>query len=307
MIQFNNKARGEFKLSVLRGGEEVSSTPWRPNLITDAGLDALARSGTTGWYYLAVGTGTSSPAYTDTALASQVAQVAGSGWPSNGGVVSGNTCTHTQVFTFALGAVVGNISELGIRSSTGGTLATRALVTDEGGSPTSVTVTAADQLVVTYRVVFTVDQSIQTAVVEDPNSSISYTIQCGLESIKSDPGYYGIQDYPLGNLIPSGNNVAIVGGTFGGPGVSPSGGSALNINFAQGMDQSPAYVLGSFQREARIRFAANVTQLDRDNINILRIRSYVPTEYIKFHFDPPFRKPATYTCELGWVISWGRG
>lgn len=306
-MKFNSTVRGEYKLSVLRRGVEVESTPWRPNLITDAGMDSLGLAGSnSAWAMLAVGTGTTPPQFTDTALAAQVAQTGNGGFPNNG-IVSGNTCTHTGVFTFPLGGVVGNISELGIRGVASGSLFTRALVTDGSGNPTSVTVTAADQLVVTYRVVFTVDQSIQTATVVDPNSSISYTIRCGYEGLATGRNFYGMDGSSLGTPVASGNNYSIVGGDFGGPGTSPTGGSPQSISFATGQDQSDPYVPGSFQRNGRLRFPAASSALDRDNIDIMRIRTYTPSEYVKFHFDPPFRKPSTFTCELGWAVSWGRG
>lgn len=306
MIKFHNTARGEYMLSVLRGGEEILRTPWRPNIITNAGLDSLAQTGSNAtWGGLAVGTGTDPVEPTDVALASQLAHVGGSF--SYLGVVSGNTCTHTAVFTFPLGAVVGNISELGIKTYNSTPTFTRALVTDTNGSPTSVTVTAADQLVVTYRIVFTVDQSIQTATVVDPNSSISYTIQCGMEAMAPNFDLYGISGSSLGTPYNSTGNFSIVGGTFGGPGEPPSGGVSQPIPASTISDISPPYAPGTFQQEAVMRFSAAATSLDRDDINIIRTRSYVPTANIKFHFDPPFRKPATYTCELGWIISWGRG
>lgn len=175
------------------------------------------------------------------------------------------------------------------------------------GDPTSVTVTADDQLVVTYRVIFTVDLSIQTATVVDPNSSVSYTIRTAYESLSNSVGDYGIGGSALGNIVNSGPTYSIVGGEFGVAGEPPSGGTSATYSYQNGMDQSTPYVPGTFRREVRLRYPAAATMLDRDGINIMRTRSYCPGNYIKFHFDPPFRKPSTYTCELGWAISWERG
>lgn len=305
MANFKNKIRGEYCLEVVRGGETLCSTGWRPNLITDTGLDSLAQvSSNNSWRNLSVGTGTTAPAPTDTALASRVAGRNISF--SRLGVLSGNTCTHTGVCTFELGSVVGNITELGLSGYSSGPLFTRALITDLNGDPTSVTVTAEDQLVVTYRVIFTVDMSIQTATVVDPNTDVSYTIQAAYETLTTAIDNYGIGIGALGS-INSGTTYSLVGGEFGMAGEPPSGGTSGSYGHSSGLDQSTPYVPGTFRREARFRYPAAAAMLDRDGINIMRMYSYCPSGYIKFHFDPPFRKPSTNTCELGWVISWERG
>jgi len=128
------------------------------NLITDVGLDALA--GGTGIgnliNYLAVGTGSSEPNYTDTTLDAEIART-----NSNGGfadlnemVGSGNLVEYwrrirTRVFTEA--QANGNLAELGFFSAaSGGTMWNRQLFRDELGQPTTITKTSEDQLRVTY-------------------------------------------------------------------------------------------------------------------------------------------------------------
>ena len=88
------------------------------------------------------------------------------------------------LYTFALGAVVGNLTELGIASSSNDLpstkLHTRALFKDGAGDPTTVTVTALDQLVVTYVVQKSVPMApVSSSITADVNgvaTDIAYTI-----------------------------------------------------------------------------------------------------------------------------------
>ena len=128
------------------------------NLITDAGLDALAGGARISDLinYLAVGTGSSEPSYTDTTLNAEVARTNSNGGfgDSDAMVGSGDLVEYwrrirTRVFTEAQANA--NLAELGFfSSSSGGTLWNRQLFRDELGNPTTITKTNEDQLRVTY-------------------------------------------------------------------------------------------------------------------------------------------------------------
>src|SRR5690606_82446 len=128
------------------------------NLITDAGLNALAGGTAINSLinYLAVGTGSSEPSYTDTALNAEVARTNSNGGfgDSNAMVGSGDLVEYwrrirTRVFTEAQANA--NLAELGFfSSSSGGVLWNRQLFRDELGNPTTITKTNEDQLRVTY-------------------------------------------------------------------------------------------------------------------------------------------------------------
>ena len=106
-----------------------------------------------------VGTGSTPPAFTNTALESQIGF-------ANTRVIVNNTATYitetdevefvnSTRFTFNQGAIVGNISELGIfygNLSTSTDLQARSLIKDLEGNPSPLqkTITADDQLVVNY-------------------------------------------------------------------------------------------------------------------------------------------------------------
>lgn len=128
------------------------------NLITDAGLDALAGGARIRDLinYLAVGTGSSDPSYTDTTLNAEVARTNSNGGfgDSDAMVGSGDLVEYwrrirTRVFTEAQANA--NLAELGFfSSSSGGAMWNRQLFRDELGNPTTITKTNEDQLRVTY-------------------------------------------------------------------------------------------------------------------------------------------------------------
>lgn len=304
MIKLHCTARGEFKVDVKRGGELVSLAPWQSNLITDAGMNALGTGGATnGWYGLVVGSGNTTPKFSDTRLAGYIASASTSAWS---GSKSGNVVTFTSTATFGLGAVVGNVAELGVVLYTPGpnsTTATRALILDGAGQPTTIPVQASDQLIVTYRLIFTVDQSISSQEITDPNTSVQYTIRAKYGTLSTHPGHYGLTDFALG-VMSGGSAVALVGGTFNGPGEAPSGGASGSTSVT---GANIPYVPGTFSVVGGARFGTDATTLDRAGVNILRVPASCPSGYIDAEFDPPFRKPATSTATIQWRVSWARG
>lgn len=307
MIKLHCTARGEFKVDVKRDGEIVSLAPWQSNLITDAGMDSLGLAGSQyGWYGLGVGSGNTPPQFSDTRLAGYLAATAASTWA---GSRVDNVVTFTVVATFGLGAVVGNVAELGVLLSTpsaASTTATRALIRDGAGQPTAIPVQATDQLIVTYRLIFTVDQSISSQTITDPNTSVQYTIRAKYSPLSTLANAYGLTGNALG-MWANGGTAALVGGTFNGPGVLPSGGASATVQANQHAAAALTYVPGTFTQVGGVRFGANATALDRDGVNILRVNVYSPSDNIDIEFTPPFRKPATSTATLQWRVSWARG
>lgn len=66
------------------------------------------------------------------------------------------TVAATSTFTFTAGSIVGNMSCIGLYS--GATLVIKTLIKDVNGDPTTISVGAADQLIVTHTLKLTVDQ-----------------------------------------------------------------------------------------------------------------------------------------------------
>jgi hypothetical protein len=147
--------KGEYKTVLTKGDGTVVESPWFDNIILNTGLDLLG-SPTTGTVlgYLRLGTGTSTPAVTQTNVDAFLVTV-------NNNI--GNTYTTTGSpnyhsvgtigYSFAQGAVVGNVTELAVGPLAGstGNCFSRSLIVDNTNTPTALTVTAIDQLTVYYK------------------------------------------------------------------------------------------------------------------------------------------------------------
>lgn len=120
------------------------------NLITDIGLNTFATDGVL--WGVAVGTGNSPPAPTDSILQAQTAysfnnitstlNVRSSGAPYWSGV--------RRTFRFPIGQAAGNLTEVGITLYNTNNLWSRALIVDNFGNPTTLTVLPTEVLDVTY-------------------------------------------------------------------------------------------------------------------------------------------------------------
>ena len=145
---------GKYKIMVGKkpGGIESEQrivTDWFPNLITDGGLDILAtRSFGSASSYCQVGSGNTTPAFTDSDLASYVAYVGGTSAYSLDMPLLYQQCDRT--YSFGLGVAAGNLSEIGVGWGTSTNLFSRALILDSEGSPTTITVLSDEYLTVIY-------------------------------------------------------------------------------------------------------------------------------------------------------------
>lgn len=99
-----------------------------------------------------VGTGSTPPSPVDTQLVSQVASIGkgGSSYTYSSSIATGYWRQLATTFTFPIGSVVGNISEIGVSNYADSLLLSRSLIKDGLGNPTTITLTATDQLKVTY-------------------------------------------------------------------------------------------------------------------------------------------------------------
>ena len=157
MIQLNARLMGEYCVVVKRGDGTTESTGWFKNLILNQGLDRLGIPDTNdpSILYAQVGSGTATPTVTDTQLQTYVASsaskssadsVTNSGSPDYYGEL-------TWQFVFAQGSVVATIGEVGVGwdNVAGNNLFSRALILDNTSNPTTISVTAIDELTVFYR------------------------------------------------------------------------------------------------------------------------------------------------------------
>lgn len=151
---------GYFKMEAVRpDGTRRLLADWQPNLLTDVGLELLGTSNIAACCH--VGTGTSTPAFTDSTLAAWKATnsskvgdgfYTGSPYGANG-VTPPYYGWNRGTYRFAAGSATGNITEVGLsNTNTNTNMTCRALVKDGAGNPTTITVLSDEILDVTYEI-----------------------------------------------------------------------------------------------------------------------------------------------------------
>ncbi|MBE0418560.1 hypothetical protein EI165_00300 [Pseudoalteromonas nigrifaciens] len=158
-IQTGGKVSGVYGIKVLRNAgtdkEHLEDFGESPNMLLDGFFDRFAKGnlGSSTWYMF-VGSGTTPVEATQTQLVSQVGNYDSLTASANDNVKSGNDyiASSTGTAEWAIGAIVGNISEVGVKLGTiiGSTVDSRALIVDSQGDPTTITVTSEDKLEISY-------------------------------------------------------------------------------------------------------------------------------------------------------------
>jgi len=132
-----------------------------PNLITDAGLNAIVGQADTAvalFIFLGVGTDSTAPVVGDTTLGSEVDRTSSNGgFADTTGFVTGSDIFDAPFYfkkrtrLFLEGEGNGNLTELAwFKSAAASTMIVRSLFKDSGGTPITVTKTSSDQLKITH-------------------------------------------------------------------------------------------------------------------------------------------------------------
>lgn len=204
-------------------GKRVFEAPSK-NLITDFGWNRLFNlsSQAVGGLVVQVGTSNTPPANTDTALGSLLATKTGAGSATIGTAsdVNGNYSYSRYPFVFTLGAVVGNVAEVGFKVATGdASLTSRSLVKDGLGNPAVITVTASDQLTVNYELRYyrAVLDITSTVTVAGVPTTYVFRTATAVNGTVATSGYLGGFNPPRVNIT------HYASGTFGAAGVDIGG------------------------------------------------------------------------------------
>lgn len=159
------KQFGKFKIKIENAVTgEVRELPEQNNLVLDKFFNLPEALGKWQFTYVVFGSGSTAPTRTDTTLENTLNSYIRSGSYADGKVASrrkeGNIITSQVEFTFkgGQGAVQGNVSELGLSFNyNDDKLFTRALIKDENGDPTTLTLTDKDILTVIYTFGWSID------------------------------------------------------------------------------------------------------------------------------------------------------
>lgn len=207
MVKTQARLEGIYQLTVrdVRTGEITKQTKPFKNLITNSGLDYIF-IGFPGPFSILqsfqgayVGTGTTTPAFTDTTLTTFLAGVnssVGASSPMSFWVYVAGTppyWTSTGSWTFPAGSATGTLAEVGIggviSTSPNYILQSHALIVDGGGTPTTITVLSTEALTLTYTLNLYWDTTTHTGTISI--SGVTYNISWLPQSINSPSGTPG--------------------------------------------------------------------------------------------------------------------
>lgn len=312
IIENTTTIRGEFDVGVRKcdaDGNPIEDIRWLikgcKNLITDTGMDRFGTvSHTVLWDYLQVGTGNTAPANSNTALVARVAGQIGSANPV--WTWQGNSAVATRTYTFAMGAATGVLAELGVSTTTNGTLTTRALFMS-GGTPATVTVLADEQLVVTYRFIFTPNTTDSTLTTTQKGTAYTLTLRPAslATAFGGQVGSVAVPLCAIRGVTPSDSTSGTVrygaGVALGSINGLPTGGTAVGVTFPT---TRTAYVNGSYYSEetATIPLASG----NYAGIAAIQFEQGAPFK-IQIGISPPLTKTSSDTVKFTVRLAWARG
>lgn len=295
-INLNTKVSGEYNICITKADGTVQETGWFDNLILNAGLDRLAQGQPIG--YCSVGSGTSVPSPTQTALdarlvtntvfATTAQSVVNSGTP-----LYQTTLTFANVFS--QGAVVGNISEVGVGNVANGTaLFSRALILNNAGTPTTLTLVALDQLTVYYRIKFIPTLTDQVGTINISGTSYGYTLR--IAEAGNFLAYSNL--FTSSYFISPSSSVGYVTGSALGP---ITGLPTLTGHV--GTPTNITYVPGSYEQATTLQWSISQGTVPFQAISFSWGSG---TNKYQVRFDTPIPKSNTNVLALVVKFSWGR-
>ena len=297
-INFTVHPQGYFVLSTDQRGKLAEF----PNLILDTGLDLFAAGG-----YLSrcfVGSGTVAPTVNDTQMGSFIAETSVVFDVIAGCATSAPYYSFARYnYRFAAGAAMGNLSEVGIGNTNGGTrvLLSRALIKDSFGNPTTITLLPDEILEVTYELRHYIpvnDVTGSITFIGNLAGTYTYTMRAaGVTTYVGNNSHGGwnatdlfTRKHYLGAVATSGALAAIT--------AAPSGGQ-----YSSGAVTGPAYVNGTCTTS--LKYTWGVTEGNVPG-GIRSIAFSLGIGRYQIEFNPPIPKTNLDTLSLTFSHSWAR-
>lgn len=304
----NCQVQGYFRMTAVQGDDDGNPIPgterelcdWTPNLLTNNGMELLKSTGFLAT--IAVGSGSTAPAKTDTTLEALVASMAATVTvgPNDFAPADYPWCSATATCQFAKGVAAGNLSELSI-GKTATNLLARALIKDAGGNPVTITVTSIELLTVTYQwrvyfdLTYTHDDTFTIDGVDYTATTICGAITSGCAKQWNDMGIVWADSRVYSHHAYT--------GAVNAPGVAPSGAAmagpqGYNATFG---DAGNNYVdLSSLIDENT--WNGNITAVVTLGSNSITATTIGP----KVAFSPPIPKDNTNQLNITTRMAWAR-
>lgn len=294
---------GRYKLRAIRPDGTVRElTGWFDNLITDVGMDQIAIYGN-GSFGIAelftkcrVGTGNTPPAFTDTDLVSPLPTYISNESYTNTfveGTPAYWSCIRT--YRFGTGVAAGNLTEVAVYDSVTNQAFSRALITDGGGTPITVTVLSDEILDVTYEYRSYIDKTMYTDSVLI--SGVGYSMQRMPYGIGTAPAInHAIRNDGAGNLTAVAHDTNSLGTVYQDLAVGGGSGGSGGATFA-------TYINGSFYKDVTYVFDLTMANFAGGIGSILLDMRQTK---MKLGFTPKIPKDNTKTLSVTFRVSWAR-
>lgn len=249
-----------------------------------------------------LGSGNAPPQFTDTALQSPIVISPNPAYVADVANYANGYVEITASHQFGQGIAAGNLSEIGMqRDSLTGPLASRSLILDGVGAPTTLTVLESDFLTCFYRLRYNIPQvdtvhqivvmyddvPVETEVTIRPLRANSNQISNGWGF---NPMYHGLT-----------NTAFAFNGGLAAPTASTPLGSPVSANFTES-SSFPTYEEDSFERFFKTTLSLN--QVNSNEIRTVVVRRMLGCWQVEF--DPPLQKNNTQTMDLTFGYSWAR-
>lgn len=283
------------------------------NIITNGGLDRLGSAQGTSTAatmvvgYVQVGTGSTAPAVTDSALATYLAGTDRyfTSSASYGGAPDYYTAVQFS-WQFNQGVAAGNLSEIGVGWASSGSLFSRALILDGGGNPTTITVTAIEFLTVNYTLRMYPPLTDATGTISLDGSDYDYIVRaCGVNG--GNWGSHGVSGYASyqGSL----NAWAYTGDITTVTGATPAGSSSA---LGSGTPTRAAYSAGTYKLSMTCsasigvwNLAGGIRSITFDMSGWLNPPGAYQMRW-QCQFNPKIPKDNTKTLSLTFDVAWAR-
>lgn len=312
-IAMHTRIAGQYSAQVIHADGSITEVPWFDNMILDSGLDDVGVLGTgiDLRYACHVGTGTAATVASQTTLGARISPTVAPVAPYQSGGTNVNLGAPTYAtettysFTFGLGGVVGNITEVGLGTNTtagtnGTRLFCRSLFKDGSGNPIAITVTASDQLVVYHKLITT----------------RTLTDSVGTVTISGTPYGFTTRALNIGStsatklLLPSdvllsANGTTAYTGTVSLAAITASSGPTGTTNGSATGGSYGTYTLGTFTRVSSITWGPTVANAAGGikGVQLYNVSGYAIAQIV---FDTPIMKTNLQQLTLNFQMSWGR-
>lgn len=284
---------GRFKVDKKKGSEFTYNGDWFKNLIPNNGLDLIGQS-TSRFNYCAAGSGSSTPTVNDTAIEALLGdeQSPSVSYQTN---LTEYYIAYIATYTFNVGAVVGNVSELTIGQGANGTnIFSRALVKDGVGNPTSITVLADEQLIVTWELRYYFNEADQSDTV-DGYSIVMRPSELDVSSVwHAMTNTAGMSSADINNFY---RPRAYVGGGLGSITSDPTGSDHARTSVS-----NQSYSGGAYQKTGTARWSPSSFS---GTVNAFYI-PFFPFGAWQFSVSPGIVKTSDDELEIDMTVTWGR-